>query len=369
MTTRQPTRRGLRLRPAAGSTLLAATRADGSPLFPVLASVPSDQQAQAATGVVSAITQCVEAGQGVMPGPDDIKSFVLDLSGDVPTYASSTEPGVVKAPLVGADRLGSLSDWWDSVENDADSFFHGLRHNVGELIAEAGQNARQIEAWLDQLPGFVTGQLTEYGQLADGFFASLETAIDEKIDTIVMPGLKQQTFRQPGPERAAAAFEVEKFLSGVQHNWLLDKIESFFADDTPTQVNTDLQAALDELGSMLSHGFEDIPLVSKQHMEPARHRPRSGRPWHAGYRGWGARPRHDVHARRRGAANSAGRTRRATQRGYHHRPGGRAASGHRRRARQPDRDHARHRARRRPAPGADHPRSPAASAADERTGR
>ena len=91
----------------------------------------------------------------------------------------------------------------DSVENDADSFFHGLRHNVGELIAEAGQNARQIEAWLDQLPGFVTGQLTEYGQLADGFFASLETAIDEKIDTIVMPGLKQQTFRQPGPERAA----------------------------------------------------------------------------------------------------------------------------------------------------------------------
>ena len=184
-----------------GGSLLAATRADGSPLFPVLASVPSDQQAQAATGVVSAITQCVQAGQGVMPGPDDIKSFVLDLSGDVPAYASSTEPGVVKAPLVGADRLGSLSDWWDSVENDADSFFHGLRHNVGELIAEAGQNARQIEAWLDQLPGFVTGQLTEYGQLADGFFASLETAIDEKIDTIGMPGLKQQTFGSPARAR------------------------------------------------------------------------------------------------------------------------------------------------------------------------
>ena len=314
-----------------GGSLLAATRADGSPLFPVLANVPADQQAQAATGVVSAITQCVQAGQGVMPGPDDIKSFVLDLSGDVPAYASSTEPGGVQAPLVGADRLGSLSDWWDSVENDADSFFHGLRHdavqittctanwvkdeaddayhwavslavtigddiaeiasyvitdiksaihavtaffaklgadigaaitwlrhNVGELIAEAGQNAKQIEAWLDQLPGIATGKLTGYGQIADGFFATLETAIDEKIDTIVMPGLKQQTFGSPTPSTPPAVFDIEKFLSGVQHNWLLDKIESFFAGDTPAQVNTDLQAAFDQLAAAAQDGVQAV---------------------------------------------------------------------------------------------------------------
>jgi len=112
--------------------------------------------------------------------------------------------------------------------------------------------------WLDQLPGIVTGKLTEYGQLADGFFASLETAIDEKIDTIVMPGLKQQTFGSPAPSAPPAAFDVEKFLSGVQHNWLLDKIESFFAGDTPTQVNTDLQAALDQLAVAMQDGVQVV---------------------------------------------------------------------------------------------------------------
>jgi len=293
----------------------------------VLASLSSDQQAQAADAVVTAITQCVKAGQGATPGPDDAKSWTLDMTGDVPTYTSSAQ-----APSpAGANRLESLSSWWDSVENDAESFFHGLRHdavqvatctanwvqdeatgawnwvvsvavtvekavigtadyvitdmksaihavtgffqtlgadigdvitwlrqNVGELIAEAGQNARQIEAWLDQLPGIVTGQLTEYGQLADGFFASLEMAIDEKIDTILMPGLKQQTFGSPAPSAPPAAFDVEKFLSGVQHNWLLDKIESFFVSNNPAQVNTDLQTALDQLAVAVQDGVQVV---------------------------------------------------------------------------------------------------------------
>ena len=315
-----------------GASLLAAKKADGTPLCPVLASAPSDQQAQAATGVVNAIAQCVKAGQGVTPGPDDVKSFVLDLSGDVPAYASSTQPGGVQVPpLIGADQLGSLSSWWDSVKNDADSFFHGVRHdavqiatctanwvqdeatgawhwavslavtveneiigaadyvitdirsaihavtgffaklgaaigdaitwlrqNVGELIAEAGQNARQIEAWLDQLPGIVTSQLTGYGQIADGFFAALETAIDEKIDTIVLPGLGHKTFGSPAPDTPPAVFDVQKFLSGAQHNWLLDKIESFFSGDTPVQVNTDLQAAFGQLAVAAQDGMQAV---------------------------------------------------------------------------------------------------------------
>ena len=152
-----------------GGSLLAATRADGSPLFPVLANVPADQRAQAATGVVSAITQCVQAGQGVIPGPDDIKSFVLDLSGDVPTYASSTQPGGVQAPLVGADRLGSLSGWWDSVQNDADSFFHGLRHDAVQ-IATCTANWVKDEAddayhWAVSLAVTIGDDIAEIGSI------------------------------------------------------------------------------------------------------------------------------------------------------------------------------------------------------------
>jgi hypothetical protein len=60
------------------------------------------------------------------------------------------------------------------------------------------------------------------------------------------------------------------------------------------------------------------------------------------------RQRRAARGGRRGAANLAGRARRATQPGHHHGPGGGAAHGQRRRARQPDRNHAGHRARRRP---------------------
>ena len=75
------------------------------------------------------------------------------------------------------------------------------------------------------------------------------------------------------------------------------------------------------------------------------------------------RQRRGARCGRRGAANPAGRARGATRRGHHHGPGGRAAGGYRRRARQPDRDHAGHRARhrrlRRPGnpDGPDHPRA------------
>ena len=41
-----------------------------------------------------------------------------------------------------------------------------LRQNVGQLIADAGQNAKVIEGWLDQLPATVNAGLTEIGQIA-----------------------------------------------------------------------------------------------------------------------------------------------------------------------------------------------------------
>ena len=313
-----------------GSSLLA-TKADGTPLCPVLADVPADQRSQAATGVVSALAQCIKAGQGVTPGPDDAKSWTLDLSQSVPVYTSSTQSGGTQASLLAdPERLGSLSSWWDSVKNDADSFFHGVRHdamqvatctanwvqdeatgtwqwavslvvsvenevigaagyvitdmksaihavtgffqtlgadigdvitwlrqNVGELIAAAGQNAKTIEGWLDQLPATVNAKLTEIGQLADGFFKNLETRANQAIDEL-SSDLGDRTFGSPVPSPPSAAFDTTKFLSGAQHNWLLDKIESFFVSDTPVEQNADLQAAFDELAIAVQDGLQFV---------------------------------------------------------------------------------------------------------------
>lgn len=310
-----------------GSSLLQAKKADGTPLCPVLASVPAGQQDQAATGVVNAIAHCITAGQGVTPGPDDAKSWTLDLSGSVPSYSSSPDSGGTQAPqLVGADQLGSLSGWWDSVQNDAESFFQGVRHdavqvatctanwaedagqwavnlavtveneiigvasyvindmksaidavtgffqtlgadigavitwlrqNVGELITEAGQNAKIIEEWLDQLPAIVNAKLTEIGQVADGFFAGLEAKADQAIDDLASD-LGDRTFGGSVPTPPSGVFDMTKFLSGVQHNWLLDKIESFGLKDTPVTQNADLQAAFDQLAVAVQDGLQFV---------------------------------------------------------------------------------------------------------------
>jgi hypothetical protein len=313
------------LTPAA---LLAATSASNTPLCPVLTSLPADVQVGAAQAVISAITRCVKAGQGVTPGPADIKSFILDLSG-VPKYSDSAEPAGIQA-------VQSLSGWWDSVQNDFDSFAHGLRHgaikiatcvaswvedeagdgyhwavslavtigddlvgtasylitdmksalhavtgffqklgadigdaiswlrhNVSELIKETGQNAAQVEQWLAQLPTTVSNQLTKYGDLAKDFFASLEATIDTATDGL-LPRLEGLTFASPLPPAATrqlagsvdtAALDIEKFLLGVQQNWLLDKIMSFSSGDSPAAQNPALQAALGQLAVALQDGL------------------------------------------------------------------------------------------------------------------
>ncbi len=320
------------MKPLSGSSLADAQKADGTPLCPVLAGLSGDDQANAASAVVSAVNQCVKAGQGVTPGPDDAKSWTLDLSGKVPTYTGSASSGGTQASLLAdPERLGSLSSWWDSVKNDAESVFHGIRHdamqvatctanwvedeasgawhwavslavsleteiigvadyvitdmksaihavtgffqklgadigdvitwlrqNIGELIAEAGQNAQQVEAWLGALPKTVNDKLTDIGQIADNFFADLETSIDEKIDSFLMPGVGQLTFSSSVPSPPSGAFDMAKYLGGVQHNWLLDKIESFFTNDTPAEQNTELQNALTNLSVAVQDGLQFV---------------------------------------------------------------------------------------------------------------
>ena len=146
--------------------LLSAASADGTKLFPVLASMPADQQTQAASGVAQAISQCIQAGQGATPGPDDVKSWILDMKSGVPVYTSSTESGGTQAPALTA--VGSLSGWWDSVENDADSFFHGLRHDASQVVtctanwikAETGEGWNWVVNLAVTLAGDVSAEVS-----------------------------------------------------------------------------------------------------------------------------------------------------------------------------------------------------------------
>ncbi len=331
------------------ANLLAAQNSSGTALCPVLANAPQESQTNAANGVISAINQCVTAGQGVTPGPNDIKSFVLDMSQPIPTFTSSTQPNGVQAVHSLAD-----SSWWDSVKNDSESFFHSvrhkamevascaanwvkneatgaynwvvnlaitigsdivgvanyvitdmksafhaitgffqklgadirdavywLRHEIGALIKEAGQNAQLIEQWLTQVPTIANTQLTRYGTIANDYFVGLEGTLNTDIGNLLKVfgdttlgslssaslGRLQAGHGHSWHQRtlmdvpaslslvAGATLDIETFLYDIRHNWLLDKMVSFFSGEKPPAINTELQTALNQLVPVATDAF------------------------------------------------------------------------------------------------------------------
>ena len=124
-----------------GPALLSATNPDDTPLLPTLTKLPAGQQGPAAAAVAAGLTHLGSLGQGFSPSTtSDPRSAMLDLSGSVPTFATSTDPDAFTGVADGA------GDWWDTAKNDAASVFHALRHaavTTRTLVSRWDDNAKQ----------------------------------------------------------------------------------------------------------------------------------------------------------------------------------------------------------------------------------
>lgn len=201
-----------------GSALINAKDGNGNPIFPTLANISDPtQQTQAAAGVAASINQCMAAGQGVTPGQGDTQSFTLDFSSGTPTYTPSTSP----AP----DLIGS-SGWWDSVKNDAESVFHGIRHGLITVAKCAASWAADAKQWTVSLA------ITIGEDVADAVVYAI-TDIKSAIHAI------SGFFSRLGADIKAAI------------TWLRTNIkETFAAAETNTQT---LLGWLDNLGGSLTN--------------------------------------------------------------------------------------------------------------------
>ena len=156
-----------------------------------------------------------------------------------------------------------------------------MRHNVGALIKEAGQNAKLVEGWLTQVPTIVNNQLAHYENLAHGFFVGLEGTVNNDIgnlmkrfgNTTLGPSSSQsldglQTGHghhrtivdssAPLSLVTGATLDIENFLYDIKHNWLLDKIISLFTGDQTPAINTDLQNALNQMVTVAEDAFHFV---------------------------------------------------------------------------------------------------------------
>ena len=291
-------------------------------MFPVLAGLaPADRKA-GADAMAAAISHMMQAGLGMVPGPDDPKSVLLTMAKAGPTWQVSSNPA--------AFTMLASPGWWDTAKNDAESAYHGLRHgaismwnagtqwvkkegeeafhwvvnlgitiggeisdimtiaiddvksaihavssffqaigsdiktglnwlehNVYELIQAAEKNAKQIEQLLGQLPAAATAQLTAWEHLADGYFTGLKgqahTAIQNLATTAetlafgTSAPIPPPTTDTGSNDADTALTDIATVLSHASHNWLLDKIMSWFGGDTDLDVNPAVSAAIKEL--------------------------------------------------------------------------------------------------------------------------
>ncbi len=191
-----------------GAGLLAAKNSSGAAVFPNLASAadPADGANQAA----QAINHVAQLGLGYQPQTStDVQSAVFDLTGATPSFQSSTNPNAFSSDIQALDakrcqdaqrlgggenpQLSSVSDWWHSVEHDAKSAFHGLRHGAIEFKKMVSSWDADAKNWavslivdigdgLDNLMTYIISDVTTAMHAISGFFQALGADIKAGID-------------------------------------------------------------------------------------------------------------------------------------------------------------------------------------------
>lgn len=161
-------------------------------VFPNLTSAGAGPVAQAISHVATLGLQPKTAGA--------VQSAVFDLTTTPPTFRTSPSPADLDS-LRG--QLGSV-DWWDSVKNDAESAFHGLRHGVLKFKRMVSSWEAATEQWvvnltidigngIDNVMTYVISDVKTAIHAISGFFHALGADIKtawEWLKHNVLPLLK-----------------------------------------------------------------------------------------------------------------------------------------------------------------------------------
>jgi len=150
--------------------------------------------------------------------------------------------------------IHAVSSFFQALGADIEAGLNWLKHNIIALIQEAGQNAKVIEGFLGQLPAIASAQLTAYENLADGYFTGLKAQahvaiqdIADKVETLAFgtsAPIPPPTTDTGSNDTDTAVGDIATFMSHVSHNWLLDKIMSWFAGDKNLAANPAVSAVV-----------------------------------------------------------------------------------------------------------------------------
>ena len=152
--------------------------------------------------------------------------------------------------------IHAVSGFFRALGTDIVAGLNWLQHNVYELIQAAETNAKVIESLLGQLPAAASAQLTAYETWPTATSPASRPRRTKPFRTWP-PTWKRS---RSAPQRRSPATthtgsndadtvvgDIATVLSHVSHNWLLDKIMSWFGGDSDLAVNPAVSTAIKDL--------------------------------------------------------------------------------------------------------------------------
>jgi len=222
-----------------------------APLMPVLGTAGAGAAGQVVQGINHVMSLPTNNPNQANNPAGPAQAALLDLTGDTPTFGTSTDPTAYDSHKSGDTH------WWDAAEHDIDSVFHGLRHgamSIGKMISTW---ASDVEKWtinlvidlgdgIDRLINWVVQGIEDAYHAISGFFHSLGTDIEHIWDwlkTLVMGALR---------DAANNAEYIEGWVDTVVEGFIqeINAAESFTANffaGLTTDVNTKLATLQDEV--------------------------------------------------------------------------------------------------------------------------
>ena len=186
---------------------------------------------------------------------DDVEGWIINLAIDISTQVAQFVVNSVHSAITAIHGI------FNAIAVDADTVVRWIRMGLDDVIGHAEANAQVVMSWIGTtFPAFATQQLDGIGALADGFFIGLQTDVTKAIDAVTADlGASSYNDLLATPSDSSAALgssaltDITNMLTGVHHNWVVDKIKSAIDHGSPNfATNPTLQADMESA----SNGYQ-----------------------------------------------------------------------------------------------------------------
>jgi hypothetical protein len=196
---------------------------------------------------------------------DDVGGWVISIGLDIENLGTQIASFTVNTLH---SAITAVHGIFAAIAVDAETVIRWIRMGLDDVLGHAEANAQVVLGWIGTtLPDFATQQLQGIDAFADGFFSDLKSDVASWVDQVgtsiggssftdLLATPSDSTSGSAGLVGSSVLTDISNVLTGVHHNWLVDKIKSAIDGGPPNFAGSDpLQKAMESVDSGYNQGF------------------------------------------------------------------------------------------------------------------